>query len=91
MGAILKQLVCRGGVPEYLREGNWVFSSRRPRYADLMELSRISIASLPEFSSVSTLPDDCLRNSTHLLPITDSHPHHGFSAVVDSRRACLAE
>ena len=52
MGAILKQLVVRGGIPNYLREafeeGKTELGGRRLRLAELMEMLRTTIASLPQ-------------------------------------------
>jgi len=64
MGAILKQLVGRGGIPNYLREafqkGQKEFGGRGPRLRDLMGMLRATIASLPRvFICVDAL-DECL-------------------------------
>ena len=52
MGAILKQLVVRGGIPNYVREafeeGKTGLGGRRLRLGDLMEMLRAAIASLPQ-------------------------------------------
>ena len=52
MGAILKQLVGRGGVPNDLRDafqkGKKEFGGRGPRLADLIGMLKIAIASLPQ-------------------------------------------
>jgi len=63
MGAILKQLVGRGGVPDYLREafqkGQKEFGGRGPRLGDLMGMLKTAIASLPQvFICVDAL-DEC--------------------------------
>ena len=51
IGAILKQLVVKGGIPNYLREafqeGKTEFGGRGLRLADLMKILRTAIASLP--------------------------------------------
>jgi len=64
MGAILKQLVCRGDIPVYLREafqqGKMEVGGRGLRLADLMGMLRMAIASLPQvFICVDAL-DECL-------------------------------
>ena len=64
MGAILKQLVGRGGIPSYLREafeeGKREFGGRGLRLADLMGMLKTVIASLPHvFICVDAL-DECL-------------------------------
>jgi len=64
MGAILKQLVAKGGIPSYLREafeeGKTEFGGRGLRLADLMGMLRTVIASLPQvFICVDAL-DECL-------------------------------
>ena len=52
VGAILKQLACRGGIPNYLREafqeGKADLGGRGLRLVDLMGMLRIAIASLPQ-------------------------------------------
>ena len=52
MGAILKQLVVREGIPNYLREafeeGKKELGGRRLRLAELMGMLRTTIASLPQ-------------------------------------------
>jgi len=57
MGAILKQLSSRGGIPGHLREafqkGKKEFGGSAPRLAALRGMLKIVIAS-PGFSSVST-------------------------------------
>ena len=64
MGAILKQLVGREGIPKYLQEafqkGKKEFGGRGPRLAELMGMLKIAIASLPQvFICVDAL-DECL-------------------------------
>ena len=64
MGAILKQLVGREGIPKYLQEafkkGKKEFGGRRPRLADLMEMLKIVIASLPQVFICLDALDECL-------------------------------
>ena len=64
MGAILKQLVGRGGIPEGLREAfqkaKKEFGGRRPRLADLMGMLKIAIASLPQVFICLDALDECL-------------------------------
>jgi len=52
MGAILKQLVRRGGIPNYLREAfenaQREFGGRGPRLVDVMGMLKKAIASLPQ-------------------------------------------
>ena len=64
MGVILKQLVGRGDIPEYLREafqaGKRNFGGRLPRLPDLMEMLRNTIASLPEVFICLDALDECL-------------------------------
>jgi len=64
MGAILKQLVGRGGIPIYLheafQEGKMEIGGRGLRLEDLMGMLRTAIASLPQvFICVDAL-DECL-------------------------------
>ena len=64
MGAILKQLVGRGGVPEYLREAfqkaQKEFGGRGLRLGNLMEMLKIAIASLPKAFICLDALDECL-------------------------------
>ena len=64
MGAILKQLVARGDIPEYLREafreGKMKFGGRGPRLPDLMGMLRITISSLPRVFVCLDALDECL-------------------------------
>jgi len=64
MGAILKQLVSRGGIPDHLREafekGKKEFGGRAPRLADLMGMLKIVIASLPQVFICLDALDECL-------------------------------
>ena len=64
MGAILKQLARRGGIPDYLREAfqkaQKEFGGRGLRLANLMGMLKIAIASLPKpFICLDAL-DECL-------------------------------
>ena len=64
MGVILKQLVGRGGVPDYLREAfrkaQKEFGGRGLRLANLVGMLKIAIASLPKaFICIDAL-DECL-------------------------------
>ena len=64
MGAILRQLVAKGRIPDYLRkafkEAQEEIGGRGLRLADLMEMLRAVIASLPQvFICVDAL-DECL-------------------------------
>jgi len=64
MGVILKQLVGRGDIPEYLREAFQVakrnFGGRGPQLPDLMGLLKITIASLLEVFICIDALDECL-------------------------------
>jgi len=64
MGAILKQLVSREGIPNHLREafrkGKKEFGGRAPRLADLMGMLKIVIASLPQVFICFDALDECL-------------------------------
>jgi len=64
MGAILKQLVSRGGIPDHLREafqkGKKEFGGRAPLLADLMGMLKIVIASLPRVFICIDALDECL-------------------------------
>ena len=64
MGAILKQLVGRGGIPDYVREtfqkGQKEFGGRRPRLTDLMRMLKIIVASLPRVFVCIDALDECL-------------------------------
>ena len=69
MGAILKQLVSRGGIPKEVREafqeGKGEVGGRGPRLEDLVRMLRISIASLPRVFICIDALDKCLPK---LLP-----------------------
>jgi len=64
MGAILKQLVGRGGIPNYLREafqkGQQEFGGRGPQLVDLMGMLQTEIASLPQVFICLDALDECL-------------------------------
>ena len=64
VGAILKQLVGRGGIPGYLRgafqKAKMEFGGRGPRLADLMQFLRTAIASLPRVFICLDALDECL-------------------------------
>ena len=64
VGAILRQLVAKGGIPDYLRqafqEARKEIGGRGLRLAELMAMLRVAIASLPQvFICVDAL-DECL-------------------------------
>jgi len=72
MGAILKQLVGRGDIPEYIREafqkGQMEFGGGGPRLAHLMRMLRIAVASLPQVFICIDALDECLpKNIPDLL------------------------
>jgi len=64
MGAVLKQLVGRGGIPDYLREafqkGQKEYGGRGLRLAELMGMLRTAIASLPRVFICIDALDECL-------------------------------
>ena len=72
MGAILKQLVGRGGIPDNIRQafqkGKREAGGRKPLHADLIQMLKITIASLAQvFICIDGL-DECLpRNIPGLL------------------------
>jgi hypothetical protein len=74
MGAILKQLVGRGGIPKDLREafqkGKKEIGGRGLRLADLMGMLRIAIASLPQVFICIDALDECLPK--HLPELLES-------------------
>ena len=72
MGAILKQLVGRGDIPEHVRQafqdGKREVGGRRPLLADLMRMLKITIASLPPVFICIDALDECLpKNLLELL------------------------
>jgi len=74
MGAILKQLVGRGDIPEYIREAFQTakrnFGGRGPRLPELMEMLRKTIASLPQVFICLDALDECLPK--HLPDLLES-------------------
>jgi len=64
VGALLKQLVGRGGIPDDLREafqkGKMEFGGRGPRLADLMRMLKTVIASIPQVFICLDALDECL-------------------------------
>ena len=74
MGAILKQLVGREGIPENVREafqeGKKEIGGRGLRLADLMRMLGIAIASLPQVFICIDALDECLpKNLPELLDL----------------------
>jgi len=64
MGALLKQLVGRGGIPDHLRvafqKAKMEFGGRGPRLADLMGMLKTAIASIPQVFICLDALDECL-------------------------------
>ena len=64
LGAILKQLVSRGDIPEYLREafqeGKREFGGRGLRLPDLVRMLKATISSLPRVFICIDAVDECL-------------------------------
>ena len=64
MGAILKQLVGRGDIPEFVRHefqaAKSNFGGRRPELPDLMRMLKIAIAPLPQVFICLDALDECL-------------------------------
>ena len=64
IGAILKQLVSRGGTPDYLRKAfqkaKKEFGGRGPRLAELLRMLRTAIAPLPQVFICLDALDECL-------------------------------
>ena len=64
IGAILKQLVSRGGTPDYLRKAfqkaKKEFGGRGPRLAELLGMLRTAIAPLPQVFICLDALDECL-------------------------------
>jgi len=64
LGALLKQLVGRGGIPDHLRaafqKGKKEFGGRGPRLADLMGMLKTVIASLPQVFICLDALDECM-------------------------------
>ena len=72
MGAILKQLVGRGDIPIDLREafhkGKKEFGGRGPLFADLEQVLRRTIASIPQvFICIDALDECMVKNLPELL------------------------
>ena len=72
MGAILKQLIGRGGIPADVREayqkGKTKLGGRGLLHADLMRMLKIAIGSLPQVFICIDALDECLpRNLLELL------------------------
>ena len=72
IGAILKQLVGRGDIPEYVREafqaGKRNFGGRGPELTDLMRMLKVAIASLPQvFLCLDALDEFLPKNLPELL------------------------
>ena len=67
MGAILRQLVGRGGIPNDIRwafqEGKREVGGRRLLHADLMKMLKIAIASLPQVFICIDALDECLQKN----------------------------
>jgi len=74
MGAILKQLVGRGDIPEYIREAFQTakrnFGGRGPLLPELMEMLRKAIAPLPQVFICLDALDECLPK--HLPDLLES-------------------
>ena len=74
MGAILKQLVGRGGIPNYLREAfqksKTEFGGRGPLLAELMEMIKTAITWLPRVFICLDALDECLPK--HLPELLES-------------------
>jgi len=64
MGALLKQLVGRGGIPDHLRaafqKAKMEFGGRGPLLAELMGMLKTVIASLPQVFICLDALDECL-------------------------------
>ena len=64
MGALLKSLVCRDGIPDHVQEAfqkaKMEFGSRGPQLTDLMGMLKIIIASLPQVFICLDALDECL-------------------------------
>ena len=74
MGAVLKQLVRREGIPEYLREafqkGQKEYGGRGLRLAELMGMLKIAIGSIPQVFICLDALDECLPK--HLPELLES-------------------
>ena len=74
IGAILRQLVSRSGIPDDLRkafqDGKRAVGGRRPLRADLMRMLKTAIASLPQVFICIDAVDECLsKNIPELLEL----------------------
>ena len=72
LGAILKQLASRGGIPEYIqeafREAEKEFGGRGLRAPDMVEILKRAIASLPRvFICIDALDESTAKNRRELL------------------------
>ena len=72
LGAVLKQLASRGGIPEYMREAfreaKKDFGGRRLRVPDMVEILKKSIASLPRvFICIDALDECTAKHRRELL------------------------
>ena len=72
IGAVLKQLVGRGDIPDYVREafqaGKRNFGGRGPELPDLIRMLMITVASLPQvFISIDALDEFPPKNLPELL------------------------
>ena len=72
LGAILKQLICRGKIPEHIREAfrkaKKEFGGRGPRLPDLVELMKKAIVSLPlVFICIDAIDESIPRHRRELL------------------------
>ena len=72
LGAILKQLICRGGIPEHIREAfrkaKKEFGGRGLRLPDLVEIMRKAIISLPRvFVCIDALDESTPQHRREIL------------------------
>jgi len=71
IGAILRQLAGRDSIPKYIREAfqkaKKEFGGRGPQLADLMEMLRIAIDSLPQVIICIDALDECLPKYLQML------------------------
>jgi len=81
MGALLKQLVGRGGIPDHLRvafkKAKEEFGGRGPRLVDLMGMLKIGIAAIPQVLICLDALDECVPKR--------------FSEILESLRDILRE
>ena len=63
LGAIIKQLISRGGIPEYIREAfreaKKEFGGRKLRVLDMVEILKKAIGSLPRVFICTDALDEC--------------------------------